>query len=573
MNFHYSMIEAGGEAPAEETPTVDYYAGAKRVTRNGVPCRVFQWRSRELSAQIASIEIAAAAGCPVDLADAPRFLFIPAERGNSQAVKHKVAALVSKPSAMMRDYYKGGARVTVGGVPCRLARPLAKNHSTRHWASLSEPMQNWQERAAAWWKGVQEARDVAPAAVQMVAEEPEEPAPTAIAEDPAPEHDAPAYLVRTLSEEGRVDRPFATLREAVEEVAAMYLRREWASIYSSGLSENFSLHPHAGRNPPKPGAKPFRWSCNFESCDGYKSAPCFAAERAGVRYVSRRQGYQASNRAVRAFAAEWDAKMSEQEAAPEPVEAQEPVSAISLPQPIADALTGPEIAHATPAEPADDPVAEIQARLDALESQLATLSAKSVDAPISGKRERSPAHERAVRRAWTERKARREAEKHLRWGQIQYDGVKAERDEMARDNQRIPQLQAALLRSGEANEALQRKRRANALLARQRTREMVAAVNLMHAQADGLRDDLDTARRSPTYFDADGAERIDLIGRSAYHARLALERAERAEQALSAVSARCERAEKARDMLADKFDGMVSRLAKAEAAVRKLAAA
>lgn len=83
-----------------------------------------------------------------------------------------------------------------------------------------------------------------------------------------------------------------------------------------------------------------------------------------------------------------------------------------------------------------------------------------------------------------------------------------------------------------------------------------------------LADELEAARRSPTYFDTEGREKIDLIGRNVYHARLALDRAERAETALAASETRCQRLQRAINDMADKFEAMAIRVARAEAAAR-----
>jgi hypothetical protein len=229
------------------------------------------------------------------------------------------------------------------------------------------------------------------------------------------------------------------------------------------------------------------------------------------------------------------------------------------------------------------------ARLDALEASLATLSAPSVEAPTSGKRQRSPAHERAVRRAWKERRERRSAEACMHMYARRLDSMADERDafekvaaerlqQVAHESERRTEnaIRARrMLAGGRAKSArINGKRRANALLARQRTREMVAAVNELLEQADKLKSEIETAKQSPTYFDADsGLEKVDLVGRQTHYATVARERAETAEHALAAMKARCERAEEARDKLADAVEGMAGRLAVAEAAVRRLAAA
>lgn len=69
--------------------------------------------------------------------------------------------------------------------------------------------------------------------------------------------------------------------------------------------ERFRMSPFCAN---KWAAKPtLDWAFQFESADGFKSFACRAAERAGVRYASRRRGYIGSNRATQRFAAETDA--------------------------------------------------------------------------------------------------------------------------------------------------------------------------------------------------------------------------------------------------------------------------
>lgn len=96
----------------------------------------------------------------------------------------------------------------------------------------------------------------------------------------------------------------------------------------------------------------------------------------------------------------------------------EPVSApetapvcVAEAAPATHAAPMPEIAPVAPpvaAEPvidaAGDPIAAVRARLAEIEALLATLPAQSA------RPKRTAAHERAVRRAWVERKARRDAE-------------------------------------------------------------------------------------------------------------------------------------------------------------------
>ncbi len=262
-----------------------------------------------------------------------------------------------------------------------------------------------------------------------------------------------------------------------------------------------------------------------------------------------------------------------------PAQCEEPLEAPAIAAEPEIIASGPEIEPETLSGAPAVPVAEIMARLEALEARLAApLSAEregpaslSPTGAIEPARKRSAAHARAIRRAWAERQARRASE-HKRARALNLAlAQRRARQQAARQAADLGQQLDAMCRGlDEAN----RKRGRNARLARKRTRELVAAVNLMHTHVDALTAELDAARRSPTYFVAEtGAEQIDLVGRSAYHAKLAVERAETAEHALAAMRARCERAEAARDQLADAVEAMGTRLANAEAAVRRLQAA
>ena len=139
-----------------EAPERDYYDGAHRVTRDGVPCRVFIKRDKELSAQIKAIEIARDAGAEIALDDAPTFAFMPAPSDESGPYVAKGAKPVpAKPTAGEgKAYYATGKRYIIGGIPCRVA--FAKlNHSFAHWADGSREgkfLADWIERADEWFE-------------------------------------------------------------------------------------------------------------------------------------------------------------------------------------------------------------------------------------------------------------------------------------------------------------------------------------------------------------------------------------------------------------------------------------
>lgn len=108
----------------------------------------------------------------------------------------------------------------------------------------------------------------------------------------------------------------------------------------------------------------------------------------------------------------------------------------------------------------------VRARLAEIEAILAALPAQTA------RPKRSPAHERAIRRAWAERKARREADVHLRIGAAQYEHVKGELE-------RVKALEASTTSLAlEMSEEAAKRRRAvedRARLAEQEAAEALAA--------------------------------------------------------------------------------------------------
>lgn len=207
-------------------------------------------------------------------------------------------------------------------------------------------------------------------------------------------------------------------------------------------------------------------------------------------------------------------------------------------------------ADAEPEAETPDPIAELTARLEALEVRLATLPVVSVEigipiteaAPIRAAR--TPAHERAIRRAWQERKERRRLRQ--KW---------AETKESFR----------FVLARGEVR---QEKRRRSTQLARQRGREMVAMAKALHDAAATI----EALNRSPLYMDATGREGIDQVGKAAHHARTALDRLERSEALLSEERARVARMQSAIDGLAQEFETATVRAIRAERALAAVTA-
>lgn len=237
----------------------------------------------------------------------------------------------------------------------------------------------------------------------------------------------------------------------------------------------------------------------------------------------------------------------------------------------ADALQGadlgnPELVSDAQELPADD-LAGLLDRVAALEARLDALSVESAAPPTVGKARRSPAHERAVRRAWAERKARREAERcrdvlradchewealqHRTW--IEAMGYKAKRRRAVLallDARKRAALDKAALIAGDA---FAKRLQAELEAARGEAEGARQAQAVMQATLSRLRADM---------ADASQPERASDL------ARLVKERDE-ARTALSAVSARSDRQKQVLDQLAERYELMAVRVAKAEAALRK----
>lgn len=252
----------------------------------------------------------------------------------------------------------------------------------------------------------------------------------------------------------------------------------------------------------------------------------------------------------------------------EPVEAQEAVA------PTCD-VPEPEIAPS--AAPAVD-LDAITARLDALEQALATLSAVSVDdrevttSPVAVTAvascdhlpKRTPAHERAIRRAWAERKSRRGAQGGMAIHARRIDALETElrlaKDEQALDKQALSEAYARaeqFARRGNQHRdrRLATARRARRMIGAARSQERIA-----QARASAARAEIDRLKRDMA--DPSQPERASDI------ARLVRERDE-ARTALAAVTARAERAEQGLHSMADRFEALVSRVTRAEAALRQ----
>lgn len=280
-------------------------------------------------------------------------------------------------------------------------------------------------------------------------------------------------------------------------------------------------------------------------------------------------------------------------ASPEPAQSEsDPIAAQEGPEPVA-ALEGPEPVAVEPSDfsgqlptaPAHD-LEAITARLDALEQALATLSAVSVDdrevttrpvvvtevASCDHLPKRTPAHERAIRRAWAERKARRyaqsvadQAERYARNADAKAERVaRAHAEQVADLEQRIVDWEAFQHRTWTESMGHKVKRRAATLRARRMIGAARSQERITQARASAARAEIDRLKRDMA--DPSQPERASDI------ARLVQER-DTARTALAAMAARAERAEQGLHSMADRFEGLVSRVTRAEAALRASQAA
>lgn len=191
----------------------------------------------------------------------------------------------------------------------------------------------------------------------------------------------------------------------------------------------------------------------------------------------------------------------------------------------------------------------------------------AVAPPTVAERQRTPAHERAVRRAWAERHQARLQRA------IAADHLRMREQVAAAANGRERHLQAQLaskhtnMEKWAAEARKGRKGRGRRAAAAERARRMIAAsrqATLAQAQrADVAQAQL--AKLRTDMADPSQPERASDI------TRLMRERDE-ARTALSAVTARAERSEAAVHMVATKLEEMASRVAIAEAALRTRAA-
>lgn len=239
-----------------------------------------------------------------------------------------------------------------------------------------------------------------------------------------------------------------------------------------------------------------------------------------------------------------------------------------------------------------DPIAELTARLAALESRVATLSGESIAAPTVAKR--TPAHERAIRRAWAERAKVRGLRFNIELGCDQLENAQAElraKIEIARLTERVlADTERQLAKHIAHGNALQAKRRRAVLSARDLQKRLNAEHRLVDLYAAKRREAEDVARdwsvkeeaqrqrasvaeAALSRLQADLADPhqperesdLLLLKRQRDDARA---EAERERNAAAAVNERNARLQSVMADLGERFEVMAGRVARAEAALR-----
>lgn len=171
----------------------------------------------------------------------------------------------------------------------------------------------------------------------------------------------------------------------------------------------------------------------------------------------------------------------------------EPEAAQVAPEP-ENAPYGPETGKTGQSEPTGDPVAAIRARMAEIEALLATLPAETDRGAIGAiqRPKRTPAHERAIRRAWAERKLRRESAHWARHWHKAYEGeqfkTQAAQSQLAALNRDWAITNRRLgehIKDGERQTA---KRRRAVLLARTLQKRLNAEFRLVDRNAARMRE-------------------------------------------------------------------------------------
>ena len=276
----------------------------------------------------------------------------------------------------------------------------------------------------------------------------------------------------------------------------------------------------------------------------------------------------------------------------QPIEAIEPPAVEIAPEPAQDVETAPAPSETAPepetapseaekpapvaAEIEPDPAADILARVEAIEAQLAALSAESDAGAIEAieRTRRTAAHERAIRRAWAERRARRMAQGDIAAERLRANEAVQEARKFEAWHRAISEDAAQLCRE---RDALARNRRESL----QRARRMIAAARSERDGARVIATSAETCTLAAERREAAARRELERLKRDiadpsqperASDVAMLMQRAERAETALAASQARAERLQAGLDQASEAIEGLAVRVARAEAAARKAAA-
>lgn len=241
-------------------------------------------------------------------------------------------------------------------------------------------------------------------------------------------------------------------------------------------------------------------------------------------------------------------------------------AAQSAPEPV-EALESPQNGSREPVSNPDELQGECMA---AFIETLEPLPAQSAATPTAHIK-RSPAHERAIRRAWKERSLRRSAAKAANMHYADAKAARAERNESVQEARKYQAWWEGISRDAAAlcaeRDVLAYKRRRSTILARDLQKRLNAEHHLVDRANERrikAEQERDAARQTPTYFDEVGIERRDAATVAFQQGRHAIDKAEGLERRLSEANAKVERQQRAIEGLSAEYEAMAKRALKAE---------
>ena len=250
--------------------------------------------------------------------------------------------------------------------------------------------------------------------------------------------------------------------------------------------------------------------------------------------------------------------------------AQESEEAVTPVRECAEPVEALSEAQNGPSEPVSNPD-ELQGEcMAAFIETLEPLPAQSAATPTAHIK-RSPAHERAIRRAWKERSLRRSAAKAANMHYADAKAARAERNESVQEARKYQAWWEGISRDAAAlcaeRDVLAYKRRRSTILARDLQKRLNAEHHLVDRANERrikAEQERDAARQTPTYFDEVGIERRDAATVAFQQGRHAIDKAEGLERRLSEANAKVERQQRAIEGLSAEYEAMAKRALKAE---------